>query len=802
VCPPDVDDHLDANYADFFRVGHNAFEFVLDFGRRLPESGREVFHTRIVTSPEDLDRFLETVIGAADQWRSAAWAGSEMSQQPIRLSTTRAASLLDVLARLDELLRHAYRRAREVFEHEEAGEARSLAYRGLHIGNEEAGRLAAQAPATPVISATADDPSRLEGFAAVSLWSPLSERFGFTAFEHAAAALALAPELDLRYERLYAYLQDDVTRRRPTVSLALDILCPNAQAKIEWRNRFAPGAPLLRSGLVRLVPDPAQVNPSWLDYYLVLDDQAVAHVLGDAGLSTRLASFCGLIAPGVGKRLDGEALHGLLQLIVAARADSRNFPICFHGPRGTRQREVAEALAAAAAAPLLAADAFTGIASVENPEANIRALYLDAALRNAIVFVDRVDALGGDISGARLTSLLNAAGAYPGITILCAGRPFVDAEIVPRGILNVAFTLPDFETRRATWQTQLQAAGIPESPQSIEVLAGRFQLTQDQIAEAVAEARSRVNWKLAAAPGTPIDQQVWEGEVMAAARAQTGQDLATLALKVKPVYEWKDLVLPADAEAQLHEICDRVAQRHRVLDQWGFAQKLSSSKGVSVLFTGPTGSGKTMAAEVIANALGIDMYKIDLSGVVSKYIGETEKNLERIFSSAERTNAILFFDEADALFGKRSEVHDSHDRYANIEISYLLQRMEQYDGIAILATNLRGNLDEAFVRRLTYAVRFPLPEQAERMRIWQQIWPSPDLLAPDMDLERLAANFKLSGGNIRNVALSASFFAAADATKITVEHLARALVREYEKVGKNTTTAEVMATLAPAGAKK
>jgi SpoVK/Ycf46/Vps4 family AAA+-type ATPase len=260
-------------------------------------------------------------------------------------------------------------------------------------------------------------------------------------------------------------------------------------------------------------------------------------------------------------------------------------------------------------------------------------------------------------------------------------------------------------------------------------------------------------------------------------------------------------VLPQDAEAQLHEICDRVAQRHRVLDDWGFDQKLSQGKGVSVLFTGPTGSGKTMAAEVIANDLGLDMYKIDLSGVISKYIGETEKNLERIFSAAERSNAILFFDEADALFGKRSEVHDAHDRYANIETSYLLQRMEQYDGIAILATNLRANLDEAFVRRLAYTVRFPLPGEAERLKIWQQIWPSRELLAADVDLGRLAAQFKLSGGNIRNIAVSAAFFAAAEQSKVTTAHVVRALSREYEKVGKTVSPAELNLALEPARAK-
>jgi SpoVK/Ycf46/Vps4 family AAA+-type ATPase len=205
-----------------------------------------------------------------------------------------------------------------------------------------------------------------------------------------------------------------------------------------------------------------------------------------------------------------------------------------------------------------------------------------------------------------------------------------------------------------------------------------------------------------------------------------------------------------------------------------------------------------MAAEVIANALGVDLYKIDLAGVVSKYIGETEKNLDRIFSAAENANAILFFDEADALFGKRSEVHDAHDRYANIEISYLLQKMEEYDGIAILATNLRQNLDEAFVRRLAFTVHFPFPDEQSRRRIWQGIWPAALPLANSsvdsmqaVDLDFMARQFKLSGGNIRNIALAASFLAAHDGRVVSMAHLRQATRREYQKLGKTLSEDEL-----------
>ena len=235
-------------------------------------------------------------------------------------------------------------------------------------------------------------------------------------------------------------------------------------------------------------------------------------------------------------------------------------------------------------------------------------------------------------------------------------------------------------------------------------LASRFRLTPRQIAVAVASASRRAEWDATRtatdAGGTSARAAIAISDLLASARQGSGQDLAALASRIEPAHVWADLVLPDDTLTQLREMCERVALRHAVMERWGFERRFSRGKGVNALFSGSSGTGKTMAAEVMASELGLDLFRVDLAGVVSKYIGETEKNLDRIFDAAERSNGILFFDEADALFGKRSEVHDAHDRYANIEISYLLQRMEEYEGVAILSTNLRGNLDEAFVRRL------------------------------------------------------------------------------------------------------
>jgi SpoVK/Ycf46/Vps4 family AAA+-type ATPase len=272
--------------------------------------------------------------------------------------------------------------------------------------------------------------------------------------------------------------------------------------------------------------------------------------------------------------------------------------------------------------------------------------------------------------------------------------------------------------------------------------------------------------------------------LFAAARAHSNPRLAQLAHKIVPRYGWSDIILPEDQLDLLHEIIDTVRGRPKVLDTWGVGIKLASSRGVTVLFAGPPGTGKTMAAEIIAGELGLDLYRIDLSTVVSKYIGETEKNIERIFQEAEQSNAILFFDEADALFGKRSEVRDSHDRYANIEISYLLQRMEAYDGVTILATNLRGNLDEAFTRRLQFAVNFPFPEIEDRLRIWHTLFPPDVPIADDVDFGYLSERFRVAGGNIRNIIVSAAYLAAADGERVNMSHLLHGTRRELQKMGR------------------
>jgi SpoVK/Ycf46/Vps4 family AAA+-type ATPase len=331
--------------------------------------------------------------------------------------------------------------------------------------------------------------------------------------------------------------------------------------------------------------------------------------------------------------------------------------------------------------------------------------------------------------------------------------------------------------RARAWRSALDG-DTPEDLDAGEATA-QFRLGPEQVERAARSARLSAAY---------ADRPLTGEDLRAGARAQNAAGLERLARRIVPNAGWADLVLPAEAIEHLRELAARAEHRDRVYDEWGMGG--SRGRGITALFAGESGTGKTMAAEVLATALGLDVYTIDLATVVDKYVGETEKNLDRIFAEAEGINGILFFDEADALFGKRSEVRDAHDRYANIEVAYLLQRMEAFAGIAILATNLRANIDEAFARRLDAVVDFPMPDEEHRRRLWDQCLGPLVPRAGDLDLDFCAESFELSGGNIRNIAVAAAYLAAAEARPLEMRDLIRGTRREYRKLGRLVGAAE------------
>jgi SpoVK/Ycf46/Vps4 family AAA+-type ATPase len=393
---------------------------------------------------------------------------------------------------------------------------------------------------------------------------------------------------------------------------------------------------------------------------------------------------------------------------------------------------------------------------------------IEAAVREARLAGGGLAAGPLDVLTESRVESIRQLSAAPCPVVLTGSRSW-DPMWSSRVPLVVDPPLPTYEDREALWRASLNGNG----PQDADLARAtvQFRLTPEQVRRAATFALQK-----SAAAGAEITVE----DVQAGARAQNAGALERLTRRIEPQAGWEDLVLPADTLTQLRELTDRARLSDQVLGRWSGGS--TKGRGVSALFAGDSGTGKTMSAEIVAKALGLDLYVIDLSTVIDKYIGETEKNLERIFVEADRVNAVLLFDEADAVFGKRSEVQDAHDRYANVETAYLLQRIERFNGLAILTTNLRSNVDEAFTRRLDAIIDFPSPEQADRRRLWE-VHLRRGMPVGDLDLDFLARAFKLSGGNISNIVLSAAFLAAQDETEVGMAHLIRATEREYRKLG-------------------
>jgi hypothetical protein len=349
----------------------------------------------------------------------------------------------------------------------------------------------------------------------------------------------------------------------------------------------------------------------------------------------------------------------------------------------------------------------------------------------------------------------------------------------PEEAISIEVPRPGTLEQRALWESAL-GEHAKSANGALDRVIGQFQLGPVAI-HAVGRA---VQKQLEVAPPSSFESLLWEG-----CRTQARVRLDDLAQRLVATASFDDLVLPQAQLDTLREIAAHVRQRTRVYETWGFARRGARGLGVSTLFSGVSGTGKTMAAEALADSLRLDLYRIDLSQVVSKYIGETEKNLRRIFDLAEQSGAVLLFDEADALFGKRSEVRDSHDRYANIEVSYLLQRMESYRGLAILTTNLKASLDPAFLRRLRFIVQFPFPDASQRLEIWRRVFPA-NTPTRGLELEKLA-RLGVAGGNIHSIALNATFLAADANSHVTMRHVLAATRSEYAKMEKTLSEAEI-----------
>jgi hypothetical protein len=643
-------------------------------------------------------------------------------------------------------------------------------FRGLYISDSQVDELLAGQPAPWVpdeagaSAATAQaaveaDADEAERSGTDLRLRRLARSFGLQPLDIELLLIALAPDLDPRFERLYGYLHDDVSRRRASAGLALELggtgSSPGASP---WRVRLGPHAPLVTQGLLVL----EDVDRPFLSRSLRVPDRVVAHLLGDDSADPVVAEFL----------VDSPPTE-IGDVDMLTRAIEASVPLVYIRERpGASGHTLARAALARLARPAVELD-LGRLGQSDDPRVVAAAAAREAGLRDAGIVVGPIEALA-ELGGAAVRAF---AESRPGVVLVGTRAWDPSWSRVPPLLLDAP--MATVAQRHELWLSTLgDDAPSAFDPAAVTVA---FRLAPEQIRRAAQAAR-----RASSAAGRTMTV----ADVSAGARAQNAAGLERLARRIEPAVGWPDLVLPPSVEAQLRELTARARHRDKVVDEWGMGQRGPRARGITGLFAGDSGTGKTMSAEVLARDLDFDLYVIDLSTVVDKYIGETEKNLDRIFTEADRVNGILLFDEADALFGKRSEVKDARDRYANVEVAYLLQRMDSFDGVAILTTNLRTNVDDAFTRRLDAIIDFPMPEEDDRRRLWEANLPPRVPREGGIDMGFLARRFKVSGGNIRNICVTAGYLAAADDRPISMADLVRATDREYRKLGRLTVQAE------------
>ncbi|MEW5352898.1 ATP-binding protein [Streptomyces sp. 16-176A] len=618
--------------------------------------------------------------------------------------------------------------------------------RGLYLSEDAVRRLLR--PAEPAPGAAPDDLTAAPAPTRDPV-AGLCARLGLTELDAALLVIALAPDLDRAFEQLYGYLNDDVSRRRATVALALD-LCGIPVHSATARARLHPTAPLVSLGLL-IVEEPER---PLLSRSLRVPDRVVAHLLGDDTPDPALAAHLRPLPEP--PRTDGsDDEFARFTDLLAARLTAA--PPLTAYLRESREGDGLSCAASALRTAGLPALHFAG------PEDRVPDLLREARLSGAAIVLATLPEEPGPLVRELAAS---------GVPVLITGTRPYDPQWCDHGAGDpLVLEAP----RRGTGAVLAWAAVLGAEPGfDLAATVAPYHLPDERVTRAARAARD-----LAAFEGAELTA----AHLRAAARRQSASGLEQHARRIRPAVDWTDLVLPERPLTQLRELALRARHRDRVLGDWRLSAGGGRGRGVLGLFAGESGTGKTLSAEVVAAELGLDLYVVQLSSVVDKYVGETEKNLERIFTEADRTDAVLLFDEADAVFGKRSEVKDSHDRYANMESAYLLQRLESFDGIALLTTNLRANIDEAFTRRLDLVVDFPFPDAGQRLALWRHSL-SHVPCGDGIELGALSADFELAGGSIRSAVVTAAYLAAGRGGTVTAADLLEGARREYRKAGR------------------
>lgn len=598
---------------------------------------------------------------------------------------------------------------------------------------------------------------------------------------------AAAPLLATDISRLYGFAWADFAVKLPTVGFLCELVGGDQQSAARLQTAFEPDAPLVRYRLVELRDGGAWGSPSPLLHKgVIIPDGVLAHMRDEAGrreasLPTALQLLGELSSPADAIPLDRLFIHararrdlktGLARALRAGRPR-----LLLIGSPGVGRHTALRAAAALHGWGVLSIDLHRLARSPDHFGERLAEAGREALLRQCVLLLD-----GDEFFADRAIweKLLPAAsglvGRHLGPVALTATLPI---PAVHRGIgdvFDVVFPLPEPVEQKRVWARAL-SEGDPADIALAEPLASRFNVSPGLVHASVSEARARLALTAGSAPLTADD-------VARSVRHRLDHALSEVAEPFTTTLTWDDVVLPDEVRDVLNEIIGQARFREEVYDGWGFRRKMAYGRGLSCLFVGPPGTGKTMVTALIAQTLGRELYRVDLARVISKWVGETEKNLARVFDEAEKAQVILLFDEADSLFGSRTEVKGSNDRFANMEINYLLQRMESFDGMSLLTTNFAKSIDEAFKRRLKFRVDFPLPDAEQRASLWRSMLPDTAEVSDDIDFDYLGKRFKMSGGNIKNAVLRAAFYAVELGRSIDNELLDRAAMAEAREMGR------------------
>ncbi len=629
-------------------------------------------------------------------------------------------------------------------------------FRGLYLSDEAVDRLLATprqhvdwpqtAARLEALELAADD---AEETGAVLRLRDLAATFGLDEVDVDLLLIGIAADVDPRFEAFFGYLNDDVSRRRPSAAVALELAGVALTSAAGYAHLIH--GPLVTGGLVE-VEDRERPFPGRA---VRVPDRVVSFLLGDDAPDPALTPVTAAVP---------DIPWGDPSPLATALGDGVTLAYLREPATGSGRVLAVEALRLTGHRPLVID--LDRLLRQPDPVRLARLAVREARLAGAGI-------VAGPVSAAKeRPDLLQELVADPR-PLLLVGEVSWDPLWTTAPPLFVPVPPSTQQERRAVWRFAL--SGTVAEPEALDSTA-QFRLRPEDVARAAESARVQAMLQ--------ADRRVGAHHLRLGARSENGSALERLARRIDPAVGWADLVLPPAVLTALQEVALRARHREQVLGDWGMRPGGGRGVGVAALFAGDSGTGKTMSAEVIAHDLDLELYVVDLATVVDKYVGETEKNLERIFTAAAGVNAVLLFDEADAVFGKRSEVRDAHDRYANVESAYLLQRMESFDGLAILATNLRANIDDAFTRRLDVMVDFPLPDATHRRALWDRCLGTKVQRSPDVDLPFLADSFELAGGSIRSAAVTAAYLAAADAGVIGMRHLVTAVQREYRKLGR------------------